>query len=265
MFGTLLVANRGEIARRVIRTARALGIRTVAVHSDADAAALHVREADTAVRLGPPPPADSYLRADRVVAAALETGADAVHPGYGFLAENAAFAQAVVDAGVAWVGPDAATIAALGDKVRARSLVAAAGFPLVPGTDDPVVDADEAVAHAADLGYPVMVKASAGGGGIGMRIASDPESLRTAFEATAARPSASSPTARSCWSATSPTRATSRCRSWGWATAASSRWGSGSARSSAATRRSPRRRRAWHSTTACGRACTPPRSGPPRR
>jgi len=158
---SLLVANRGEIARRVFRTARDLGIATVAVHSDADADAPHVDEADAAVRLPGTTPADTYLRADLLVAAAVQAGADAVHPGYGFLSENAGFAQAVLDAGLIWVGPPPAAIAAMGDKVAAKQLMAAAGVPVLP-------ELDPASITEADL--PIIIKATAGGGGRGMRV-----------------------------------------------------------------------------------------------
>jgi len=184
VFDSLLIANRGEIARRVIRSARALGIRTVAVHSEADAGALHVRDADEAVAIGGPRPADSYLNAVAILAAAATTGAQAVHPGYGFLSENPGFARAVEDAGLIWVGPSAESIAAVGDKVSARNLMAAIGVPVLGGSEEPLKDAGEALAAAQVIGYPVIVKASAGGGGIGMRIAADDAALGTAFEAT---------------------------------------------------------------------------------
>lgn len=161
MITTLLVANRGEIACRIFRTCRALGIATVAVYSDADAGALHVREADTAVRLPGATPSDTYLRGDLVVAAALAAGADAVHPGYGFLSENAGFAAAVQDAGLVWVGPPVEAIELMASKTRAKKLMAAAGVPLLA----PV---DPAAARAEDL--PLLLKAAAGGGGRGMRI-----------------------------------------------------------------------------------------------
>ncbi|WP_405736723.1 ATP-grasp domain-containing protein [Streptomyces sp. NBC_00028] len=168
MFDTVLVANRGEIAVRVIRTLRALGVRSVAVFSDADADARHVREADTAVRLGPAPAAESYLSIERLLEAAAATGAQAVHPGYGFLAENAAFARACADAGLVFIGPPAEAIALMGDKIRAKETVAAAGVPVVPGGRDP-----ELAAAARDLGAPVLLKPSAGGGGKGMRLVRD--------------------------------------------------------------------------------------------
>ena len=158
----LLVANRGEIARRVFRTAKAMGISTVAVHSDADVDAPFVREADEAVRLPGVTPAETYLRAADLVAAAQRAGADAVHPGYGFLSENADFARAVVDAGLVWVGPPADAIETMGSKLGAKQLMREAGVPTLPWTTDPV-DADA-------VGYPLLVKASAGGGGRGMRV-----------------------------------------------------------------------------------------------
>ncbi|MGX9886972.1 ATP-binding protein [Streptomyces sp. NPDC002276] len=168
MFETVLVANRGEIAVRVIRTLRSLGVRSVAVFSDADADARHVREADTAVRIGPAPAAESYLSVERLLEAAARTGAQAVHPGYGFLAENAAFARACADAGLVFIGPPADAIALMGDKIRAKETVEAAGVPVVPGGRDP-----ELAKAAHELGAPVLLKPSAGGGGKGMRLVRD--------------------------------------------------------------------------------------------
>ncbi|MGW7545121.1 acetyl/propionyl/methylcrotonyl-CoA carboxylase subunit alpha [Streptomyces sp. NPDC054770] len=168
MFDTVLVANRGEIAVRVIRTLRSLGVRSVAVYSDADADARHVREADTAVRIGPAPAGESYLSVERLLAAAAVSGAQAVHPGYGFLAENAAFAQACAEAGLVFIGPPAEAIALMGDKIRAKETVAAAGVPVVPGGRDP-----ELADAARELGAPVLLKPSAGGGGKGMRLVRD--------------------------------------------------------------------------------------------
>ena len=182
MFESLLVANRGEIARRVLRTAARMGIRTVAVYSEADADLPFVREADEAVLLGPAAPADSYLDAQRVLEAAARSGAAAIHPGYGFLAENAKFAQAVLDAGMVWIGPQPDAIDAMGDKVKARNRMSAAGVPVAPGTEDPVDSVDAALVAAREIGYPVMVKAAAGGGGIGMSVARDDEELAKAFE-----------------------------------------------------------------------------------
>ena len=181
MFETVLVANRGEIAVRVIRTCQRLGIKAIAVYSEADAGALHVRLADEAVLLGPAPAPQSYLDAARVLEAAKVTGAQAIHPGYGFLAESAGFAAAVAAAGLAWVGPAPAAIEAMGDKVAARATMAAAGVPVAPGTEA-LPDADAAARAAARIGYPVMVKAAAGGGGIGMSAVSDETELRAAFD-----------------------------------------------------------------------------------
>ncbi|MBB3692929.1 biotin carboxylase N-terminal domain-containing protein [Sphingomonas sp. BK580] len=169
MLPSLLIANRGEIACRVIRTARALGVRTVAVYSDADADALHVRLADTAVRLGPSPARDSYLRGDLILAAARETDAAAIHPGYGFLSENADFAAAVIDAGRVWVGPDPASIRAMGLKDAAKQRMIAAGVPVTPGYLGADQSPERLAAEAERVGYPVLIKAVAGGGGKGMR------------------------------------------------------------------------------------------------
>lgn len=178
----LLIANRGEIARRILRTARCLGLSTVAVHSDADRGALHVREADTAVALGGTTSADSYLRIDKLIAAARASGADAVHPGYGFLSENADFAQAVVDAGLTWVGPPPAAIRALGSKSAAKAVALRQGVPVLPGYfGDDQRDATFA-AEAQRIGYPVMVKAVAGGGGRGMRLVHSAEQLPAALQ-----------------------------------------------------------------------------------
>jgi propionyl-CoA carboxylase alpha chain len=182
MFSSLLIANRGEIACRIIRTAKRLGIRTIAVYSDADRRALHVQMADEAVHIGPSPARDSYLSIDNIVAACKETGAEAVHPGYGFLSENPKFAQALAAAGIAFVGPPVAAIEAMGDKITSKKLAAAANVSTVPGHMDLVADAEEAVRIAAGIGYPVMIKASAGGGGKGMRIAWTDAEAREGFE-----------------------------------------------------------------------------------
>jgi len=178
MFSKILIANRGEIACRVIRTARAMGIKTVAVYSDADADALHVREADEAVPIGPAPAAQSYLVIDNILAAIDKTGAEAVHPGYGFLSENPAFAEALERAGVTFIGPSREAIAAMGDKIESKRLAKAAGVNTVPGYLGVIRDADEAVEIAREIGYPVMIKASAGGGGKGMRVAIDDDAVR---------------------------------------------------------------------------------------
>jgi acetyl-CoA/propionyl-CoA carboxylase biotin carboxyl carrier protein len=177
MFDTVLVANRGEIAVRVIRTLRSLGVRSVAVFSDADADARHVREADTAVRIGPAPAAESYLSAERLLAAAARTGAQAVHPGYGFLAENADFARACADAGLVFIGPPADAISLMGDKIRAKETVQAAGVPVVPGSSGSGLTDAQLADSAREIGMPVLLKPSAGGGGKGMRLVRDPAVL----------------------------------------------------------------------------------------
>ena len=187
-FRRLLVANRGEIAVRIFRTCRELGIETGAVYSDADAGALHVRLADQAVRLGPAPAPESYLRADAIIEAALATGADAIHPGYGFLSEQASFGAAVEAAGLIFVGPAPETLASLGDKLEARATATAAQVPIVPGMLDPLPTGDEAAgerveAAAADIGYPLLIKAAAGGGGRGMRRVDGPSELAAAVTA----------------------------------------------------------------------------------
>jgi acetyl-CoA carboxylase biotin carboxylase subunit len=176
MFRKLLIANRGEIAVRVIRACRELGISSVAVYSDADAHALHVREADEAVHVGPAPSSESYLRGDGIIAAARATGAEAIHPGYGFLSERAWFARLVRESGLVWVGPPPEAIEAMGSKTEARRLAIAAGVPVVPGTTESLRDLAEAKATANEFGYPILLKASAGGGGKGMRVVrSEPE------------------------------------------------------------------------------------------
>ena len=182
-FGKVLIANRGEIAVRVIRACRELGIKTVAVFSEADRESLHVLLADEAVPIGPPPAAESYLVIDKLIAAARATGADAVHPGYGFLAENAKFAQACLDAGLTFIGPPPAAIRAMGDKMAARRVAIKLGVPVVPGTEQPVADDAEAARVAERVGYPVMVKAAMGGGGKGMRLVRTPGDLAGALRA----------------------------------------------------------------------------------
>ncbi len=181
MFKKILIANRGEIACRVIRTAKSMGIATIAVYSDADANALHVREADEAVRIGTPPSADSYLNIAAIVAAAKQTGAEAVHPGYGFLSENAAFAEALDAVGIVFIGPPVKAIADMGDKITAKKIAEAAGVSTVPGHPDAIADAETAVTIAQKIGYPVMIKAAAGGGGKGMRIAANDADIRDGF------------------------------------------------------------------------------------
>ena len=183
VFDTILVANRGEIAVRVIRTCRAMGIRSVAVYSDADAGARHVAEADMAVRIGPPPARQSYLDIDVVVEAALRTGAQGVHPGYGFLSENADFAAALAGAGLIFIGPPVAAIATMGDKIAAKTAVSAFGVPVVPGIAEPGLSDADLIHAAGAIGFPVLVKPSAGGGGKGMRRVDDPADLPAALSA----------------------------------------------------------------------------------
>ena len=181
-FEKILVANRGEIAIRVMRACREMGIETVAIYSDADKNALHVTYADEAFLVGEAPPAKSYLKIDRILDVARKTGAEAIHPGYGFLAENAGFARACEEAGVRFIGPSSTTIEAMGSKIGAKQMMQAAGVPVVPGAPGGVRELDEAAGVAAEIGYPVIVKASAGGGGIGMQIVEDEAGLAAAIE-----------------------------------------------------------------------------------
>ena len=180
----ILIANRGEIACRVIRTAQKMGIKTVAVYSDADARSPHVLMADEAVHLGPPPAAQSYLLADKIIEACKATGADAVHPGYGFLSERESFRKALDEAGIIFVGPPANAIAAMGDKIESKKLAMEAGVNVVPGYVGVIEDTEHAVKISNEIGYPVMMKASAGGGGKGMRLAYSEQDVREGFEAT---------------------------------------------------------------------------------
>ncbi|MBV9812260.1 MAG: acetyl-CoA carboxylase biotin carboxylase subunit [Acetobacteraceae bacterium] len=181
MFQKILIANRGEIALRVLRACRELGIGTVAVHSTADAQAMHVRLADESVCIGPPPARDSYLNAASILAAAIVTRADAIHPGYGFLAENHRFAHMVEAHGLTFIGPSSEHIRVMGDKITAKSTMASLGVPLVPGSEGAVADLTEAAAAAGRIGYPVLIKASAGGGGRGMQVAEAPDKLQEAW------------------------------------------------------------------------------------
>jgi acetyl-CoA/propionyl-CoA carboxylase biotin carboxyl carrier protein len=190
VFRTVLVANRGEIACRVIRTLRAMGIRSVAVYSDADAGARHVREADAAVRIGPAAAAQSYLSIDAIVRACQDTGAQAVHPGYGFLSENADFARALEAAGIAFIGPGVEALDVMGDKIRSKNHVAGYGVPVVPGIAEPGMTDEELIAAAAAVGFPLLIKPSAGGGGKGMHAVDRPGDLASAL-ATARRVAAS--------------------------------------------------------------------------
>src|SRR4029450_6226422 len=183
MFSKVLIANRGEIALRVIRACRELGVRSVAIYSDADAAAPHVREHDGAVNVGPAPAAESYLRGDRIVEAAKRVGAEAIHPGYGFLSEREWFARRVRDEGLVFVGPPPEAIAAMGSKTAARQLAIGAGVPVVPGTTSAVKDAADAERIAVEFGFPVLLKAAAGGGGKGMRVVRERAELSSSLDA----------------------------------------------------------------------------------
>src|SRR5437868_8201431 len=182
MFKKLLIANRGEIAVRIARACREMGISPVAVYSDADRASLHVRVADQAIHIGPPPSAESYLRIDKIIDAARRVGAEAIHPGYGFLSENAEFARAVEDAGLVLVGPPAAALQLMGSKTSARQAARDAGAPVVPGTTTPLQSVADAIATAEEIGYPVMLKAAAGGGGKGMRLVRSRDEISSALE-----------------------------------------------------------------------------------
>ncbi|WP_427969957.1 biotin carboxylase N-terminal domain-containing protein, partial [Altererythrobacter sp.] len=182
MISKLLIANRGEIACRIVRTAREMGVATVAVYSDADAKALHVRQADEAVHIGPSPAAESYLVGEKIIAAAKQTGAEAIHPGYGFLSENAAFARAVIDAGLIWVGPKPESIEAMGLKDAAKKLMREAGVPVTPGYEGEDQSVERLTKEADAIGYPVLIKAVAGGGGKGMRKVDDAKNFVEALE-----------------------------------------------------------------------------------
>lgn len=248
MLERLLVANRGEIAVRIIRAARDLGISTVAVHSDADAdadaGALHVQIADAAVNIGPPAARKSYLNTEAILQAAAATGCDAIHPGYGFLAENAGFADAVAAAGMAFVGPSGDAIRLMGDKVAARSAAHAAGVPVVPGSMGRVADIGEARHLLMETGFPVMIKAAAGGGGRGIRIARNLTEFESGFPQAQPRRWRPLATAGSTWKRWSSAPATSRCRCWATAPTPSIA-SSGNVPCNAAARRSGKRRPRW--------------------
>ena len=190
MFSKILIANRGEIALRIIRACRELGVKAVAVYSEADAKSLHVQLADEAICIGPPQAAQSYLNTPRLISAAGITGAEAIHPGYGFLAENSSFAEICEQSGIVFIGPTAEQIRLMGDKVKARETALAAGVPVVPGSQASLTSVDEAAALASQVGYPLMLKASAGGGGKGMRLVSSPAELGRAFAAASAEAAA---------------------------------------------------------------------------
>ena len=213
MFSKVLIANRGEIAVRIIRACRELDIQTVAVYSQADRQALHVELADQAVCIGAPPAGQSYLKLDRIISAAEVTGADAIHPGYGFLAENPHFAEVCEQCGVTFIGPSAASIRLMGDKAAARRAAEAEGVPVLPGSRHPVRDLEEAKRLAREIGFPLIIKASAGGGGKGMRVVTGSDDLEPALPRPLPRRPPPSATPRYTWSATCPIRVTWRSRS----------------------------------------------------
>ena len=247
MFKKILIANRGEIALRVIHACRELGIKTVAVYSEADENSLHVRFADEDVCIGPPRSADSYLNVPAIISAAEITGADAIHPGYGFLSESAYLAEVCEACHIRFIGPDPSVIKLLGDKARARKAMKKAGVPMLPGSDGPVDGEEKALKVAKDIGYPVIIKAVAGGGGRGMRVVRNAGELpQRCCGPRSARPRRRSATATSTSRSTSRTRATSSSRSSATITATSCTSASASARSSAGirscSRSRPRRR-----------------------
>ncbi len=237
MFRKVLIANRGEIAVRIIRACRELGVRTVAVFSEADRNALHVRRADEAYCIGPAPALDSYLRIDRIIEVARRAGADAIHPGYGFLAERPDFAEACEEAGIVFIGPPSRIIKAMGDKAIARKMAESLGIPVVPGTEGGLSD-EELMRAAQTLGFPVLIKASAGGGGKGMRIVNSPEEMPDALAAARREAMAAFGDDNVYLEKLLKDARTWRYKSWQTSMAMSSTWASGSAPSSAAIRSS---------------------------
>lgn len=213
MFEKVLIANRGEVALRIHRACREMGIRTVAVHSEADANAMHVRLADEAVCIGPARSTDSYLNKAAIISAALISGADAIHPGFGFLSENADFAEMVEKHGITFIGPTADQMRLMGDKITARKVAQEAGIPVTPGS--PALESVEmAIEWANKIGYPVIVKATAGGGGKGMKIAFNDDEMKEAYTMARAEAKAHSPATSFIWRNISRNRATSKCRFW---------------------------------------------------
>jgi len=236
MFSKILIANRGEIAIRVIRACRELGIANVAIFSEADRSSLHVRYADEAYCVGPPPSTQSYLNMDAILDVTRRAGAEAIHPGYGFLAENAEFAGRCEAAGIVFIGPPSSAIRAMGSKTSARRLATGAGVPVVPGAIENLTDA-EVERRALEIGLPVVIKAAAGGGGKGMRVVQAARSCPRPSGPPGRRPSPPSGTLPSTWRDISSPRGTWRCRSWRTGTGTRFTWASGSAPCSAATRR----------------------------
>ena len=242
MFSKILIANRGEIAIRIIRACRELGIRTVAVCSEADRSALHAQIADECVCIGPAPTKDSYLNMRAILSACRITGAQAIHPGFGFLSENAAFARMCRRCGIVFIGPSPEAIERMGDKAQARETMKAAGVPVIPGSDGVVADLEQARREGERIGYPVMVKASAGGGGRGIRLVRSPEELEDAFTTPARRLSPFLEMTGCIWKSLWRTPTMWRFRSWPTGWEISFIWESGTAPSSAATRRCWRKR-----------------------
>lgn len=251
MISKVLIANRGEIALRVLRACKELGIATVAVHSTADADAMHVRLADESVCIGPPPSRDSYLNIHQIVAACEITGADAVHPGYGFLSENAKFAEILDAHGITFIGPTAEHIRIMGDKITAKQTAQELGIPVVPGSDGEVKP-ENALEVARQIGFPVLIKATAGGGGRGMKVAKTEADLDEAVSTARSRRLPPSVTTPSTWKSISASRATSKSRSSATEWAMRCIWVNATARCSAVTRRSGKRptRRPSMSTSA---------------
>ena len=241
MFEKVLIANRGEIALRIHRACREMGIQTVAVHSTADSDAMHVRLADESVCIGPPPARDSYLNIPSILSAATIAGVDAIHPGYGFLSENARFAEAVEAHGFAFIGPTPQHISMMGDKIVAKQTAKELGLPLVPGSPGPVESLEEIVELGTRIGWPVLIKAVAGGGGRGMKVVDDADSAAEAFSLAAPRPRLHSATILSTSRSICRGRATSKSRCWATAWAPASISANATARCSAATRRCWRR------------------------
>jgi acetyl/propionyl-CoA carboxylase alpha subunit len=240
-FSKVLVANRGEIAIRVFRTLRELGISPIAVYSEADRGSPHVAYADEAFLLGPGGPDETYLAAERIVGVARRAGAGALHPGYGFLAENASFARLVAEAGIAWIGPPPEAIEAMGSKIAARERMRAAGVPIVPGTTEPLGSVEQLVRFGEELGWPLALKASAGGGGKGLKVVRNPDEAERALESARREGAAYFADDTVYIEGTSRTLAMSRHRSWQMRTGTSSFWASATARSSAVTRSSSRK------------------------
>lgn len=252
----ILIANRGEIAVRIIRACRDMGLRTVAVYSECDRAALHVRLADEAWPVGPNPPRESYLRIDKLIDVAKRSGADAVHPGYGFLAENEDFAAACLDAGLTFIGPSPKAISLMGSKTAARQAAIKAGVPVVPGTEEPLGDdvpESRVLEIAESIGYPLMLKAVSGGGGKGMRMVTGPTSCPRHCAPPALRPDRPSAIRLSTSNGASSGRATSKCSCSAITTARSSRSSSANAPFSDDIRRSSKRARRWPSRRSSGR------------